>query len=311
MAHQLGVSRNAIWKAVKALQAEGYLIEASPNRGYRLQPENDVLFLEGIRQFFSEELLQNPIEIHKKIDSTNQRARILAAEGQPHGMVVLAEEQTQGRGRKGRSFYSPAGQGLYLSIILRPEMPLEEALTTTVVAAVAAVEAIEETIGVKAEIKWVNDLFYHGKKVGGILTEASTRWESGEVEYVVLGIGLNLYEPTEGFPQDLHKIVGAMLKRDDMKGVRNKLASKLIEKVLAEVRRLTREGTSAREELMGRYRRASNVLGKEVMVLDHPVLRQGKAVEIDDHGGLWIEDQEGARHHLMAGEISIRPLGKD
>ena len=185
LAGRLGVSRAAIHKAAAALTAQGYALEAVPRRGYRLAG-GDPFCAEAVGPYPA------PIHLHDTLESTNQTAKQLALEGAAHGTLVLAGHQTAGRGRKGRVFESPAGKGVYLSLVLRVSVPASEALAVTISAAVAVARAVKALCGLELGIKWVNDLYYQGKKVCGILTEAGTSVESGQLEWLVVGIGLNL-----------------------------------------------------------------------------------------------------------------------
>ena len=192
LAQALGISRAAIWKAAKALEAEGYQITGCSGQGYTLSPHADLLTAEAVQAAAPPGLLPR-VECCPVLDSTNRRAAQLALEGAPHGTVILAGEQTAGQGRRGRRFASPAGKGLYLSLILRPEgWSLPDTLAVTGSAAVAVRQAVQQLCGIRLGIKWVNDLYYNGKKVCGILTEAFTSLESGQIDHLVVGIGLNL-----------------------------------------------------------------------------------------------------------------------
>ncbi|MDD4849491.1 MAG: biotin--[acetyl-CoA-carboxylase] ligase, partial [Gemmiger sp.] len=210
LAARLGVTRASVWKAIKALQSEGYPIEAVTNRGYRLTPDYDLLSAAGVAT-----LLEGPAAVLRPealptVDSTNAHLRTRAQNGEGEGLVLLAGEQTAGRGRAGRAFHSPAGTGLYLSILLRPALPAADAPLLTLAAAVAAAQAVEEVCNVPVEIKWVNDLLLGGKKICGILTEAALSLESGGVDYAVLGVGINLAPPAGGWPEALGSLAGAV-----------------------------------------------------------------------------------------------------
>ena len=185
LAQTLGVSRAAIHKAAAALTAQGYTLEAAPRRGYRLLG-GDPFCADAVGEYPA------PVYVHERLDSSNQTAKRLALAGAPHGTLVLAGQQSAGRGRMGRRFESPAGKGIYLSLVLRVPVPASEALGVTVGAAVAVARAVQKLCGIELGIKWVNDLYYQGKKVCGILTEAGTSVESGLLEWLVVGIGLNL-----------------------------------------------------------------------------------------------------------------------
>ena len=214
-----GVSRNAVWKAIKSLQEEGYMIRAITNKGYCLQQENDILSVQSISKYLLPELKCLRLEVHKTIDSTNLRAKEYAAKGEPEGLIVIAEAQTAGRGRMGRSFYSPPVSGVYISFLFRPKFTAQESLFLTTAAAVAAAETIEETSGQRAEIKWVNDVFCRGKKVCGILTEASVNVETNMLEYAVTGIGFNVREPEGGFPEEIREVAGPIFLHEEDYGL--------------------------------------------------------------------------------------------
>jgi len=193
---ELSCTRAAVWKAVNSLRQEGYPIEAGPNKGYMLARESNLISAEGIRLFLKDPQVE--IKIFDAISSTNLEARQLAVSGiAGHGSFVVAMEQTAGRGRRGREFYSPKGSGIYLSVILEPKGTLEGSLLITTAAATAVYKAVKEVCGVKLGIKWVNDLYKDNRKICGILTEAVTDFESGNIEFAIVGIGLNLYVEQE------------------------------------------------------------------------------------------------------------------
>ena len=225
MARHLGVSRAAVWKAVKQLESEGMCIQAATNRGYALSDAADILSPACISGY-----LRHPevfaIQVEKTLDSTNRLARDLAQRGGREGTVVVAGEQTAGRGRLGRSFFSPGGTGVYFSLILRPSPETEASLLTTA-AAVAVAQAAEELAKRPAEIKWVNDIYMDGKKICGILTEGTYSIEEGRMESAVLGIGVNVSPPAEGFPEELRKKAGTILEKPG-----NNARSRLIARIL-------------------------------------------------------------------------------
>lgn len=214
LARELGVTRNSVWKAVNALRREGYHIDATTNRGYALSHEDDLLSASGIRRFLPADAPLFPT-VRKCLDSTNAEALRRAVDGAPEGTVIVAEEQTAGRGRRGRSFFSPAGTGIYLSILVRPALAAERAHLLTCSAAVAVAEAIEACAGVDASIKWVNDVYCRGKKVAGILTEGSFDLEGGVLQHAVVGIGVNVRPPHAGFPAEIAERAGAVLPASD------------------------------------------------------------------------------------------------
>lgn len=296
LARKLGVSRNAVWKAIEALRGDGYEIEAGTNRGYRLNQAEDMLSEAGIRRYLTGNLGAQ-MELQREIDSTNTRAKALAAQGASHGMLVCAASQTGGRGRFGRKFHSPDKGGIYMSLILRPNLPADQAVMVTSMTAVAVARAIERLADVKVGIKWVNDLFIEGRKVCGILCEAGMDFESGQLEYAVVGIGVNTARAE--FPEELKDIatsVGNVCGRDIS---RNRLIAEICN-CMDEMLPLL--GTNA---FMEESRARSVVLGRNVTVLRGGERFEAKAVAIDDQGGLVIETEQG-RETVRSGEISIR-----
>jgi BirA family biotin operon repressor/biotin-[acetyl-CoA-carboxylase] ligase len=205
LAAKLAVSRTAVWKAVKSLQDDGYAIAAVSNKGYCLSNTTDILSAQSITKYLEEAASNFHIEMYKTVDSTNNKLKELARQGAPEGTVVIAKEQTHGKGRMNRSFHSPAETGIYMSILLRPKFSTADAILITTAAAVAVAQAVEAVAGREAKIKWVNDVFCDGKKICGILTEASVDIESGSLEYAILGIGINVIAPQNGFLDDITK----------------------------------------------------------------------------------------------------------
>lgn len=301
IARRLGVSRNAIWKAIKALQAGGYPIQAVPNRGYCLAASSDVLSESGIRQYLTGEALSLDLRVYDSVDSTNLVLRSLANEGAAEGTVVIAAEQTGGRGRKGRSFYSPQGTGVYISLLLKPKIAPDDATLITTTAAVAVSEAVEALSGEPAAIKWVNDVFLRGKKVCGILTEGSFDMESGQFEYAILGAGINVYEPVGGFPVEISEIAGSVLV-SPAPDAKNRVIAEYLNRFLPLYRELGSAATNAE------YRRRSFVLGKMVNVLVGDRATPARAIDIDERCRLLVEYENGRRETLSSGEISVRVI---
>lgn len=291
LAEQLGVSRAAIHKAAAALTAQGYTLEAVSRRGYRLL---------GGDPFCAEALGDYPAPVHLfgTLESSNQTAKHLALSGAPHGTLVLTGQQSSGRGRMGRKFESPAGKGVYLSLVLRADILAADAQTVTVSAAVAVCRAVKALCGLELSIKWVNDLYFHGKKVCGILTEAGTDLESGRLEWLVVGIGLNLTTAPEDFPAELRSIAGS-----------------LFPDAPSPVGRVALAGAIARELLtlcptfncLDEYRTRCFVPGHWVTVCTGNETYAAFALSIDDEGRLIIRRENGRTEALCHGEVSIRP----
>lgn len=292
IADMLGVSRAAVWKSVKQLQDEGYRITAGRNRGYILEEETDVLSAGGIRLNFPEKYHSNPIEVYRSLTSTNTEAKAAALRGMPHGTIIAADGQTEGRGRFGKSFYSPEGTGLYMSVILKPGKPLSDCTDVTMSAAVAVSESIEEICGIKPGIKWVNDIFYGGRKISGILTEAISDFESGMAETVIVGIGVNI--STKSFPEEISGLAGSL----GVFAERNRLCAGITSRLLDYA------DSGERAVMLQKYRERSIVLGREITYVRRGIAGKGRAVEINAGGCLVVETDSG-RETFRAGEISI------
>lgn len=305
IAEQLGVSRTAVWKSIRKLREEGLTIEAATNRGYRLAGSQDPLTKQGVASYLTR---VNPehLEVHREIDSTNNRAKALAVEGAPHGTLIIADAQTQGRGRLGRNFLSPSGSGIYMSLIIRPETDLSEALLITTATAVAAVRAIRKLTGEEAGIKWVNDVYLGEKKICGILTEAVTNFETGLVESVVVGIGINCIRPawpdTMENPPEIPDKMGWIFDPETNPPTvsRNQLAAAIADEILFLCEDL--RNPSILEE----YRTYSIMLGKKITCIRGQERFQARALDINEQGGLMIRLPDGTETVLLSGEISIR-----
>ena len=298
IAEQLGVSRNSVWKSIKALQDEGYPIQGVSKRGYCLPQASDVLSLEALQAHIHSPLIQ--VEFHKSIDSTNLRAKELASLGAPEGTLVVANQQTAGRGRRGRTFYSPPDTGVYFSFVLRPTFSLEDVTLITSYAAVCVARAIENVFGLSAQIKWVNDVFVDGRKCCGILTEASIIPETGSVDYAVLGIGIDVYEPKDGFSEDSAGIASALWQ-----------GSKPLPDARARVVAATADYFMAGYESipnkkhLALYRERSLLDGKRVLITQGNESFYATVLGIDDDFQLCVCLDDGSRRALQHGEASI------
>jgi BirA family biotin operon repressor/biotin-[acetyl-CoA-carboxylase] ligase len=301
LAEKLSVTRSAVWKAIKALQKEGYCITAVTNKGYCLAPQNDIISAESISPYLKGKAKNFSLVVHQTVTSTNTIAKELAAKGAPEGTVIIAREQTQGRGRMGRSFYSPEATGIYFSIILRPKLSMEDSLRITTATAVAVADAIESIASVDAKIKWVNDIFVNGKKVCGILTEASLNFENGGVEYAVVGIGLNI--ATQDFPKGLETVAGSIWKD---KPREDPISSILLAEILNNIADIKDSLTDAK--YLEEYQRRSFLIGKNILVLKGGQTIPAKAVSIDKDARLVVEYEDHTEEALSSGEVSIRPI---
>ncbi|WP_314679971.1 biotin--[acetyl-CoA-carboxylase] ligase [uncultured Granulicatella sp.] len=306
MALALNKSRTSIWKAIQSLKKEGYAIDSSTNKGYTLSENNDVLSEQQINQ----ELIQQHhpidwiIQTMESTTSTNDLAKLYANQNSTTPAIFISEEQTAGRGRLGRKFVSPAKTGLYISLCLFPTIALEDLSLITCATAVACVETLEELTGKSLNIKWVNDLFYQDKKVGGILTEVISDFESQQVQSLIVGMGINLIEARDNFPEELHSIVGSMFSSKKEYEAhsfnRNHFITTFLEKWAFYYENLSKRG------FIDSYRKHSNVIGKAIKVIEGNHVYHTFAKDIDENGHLIIEKEDKSLHTLSYGEVSIR-----
>lgn len=250
----------------------------------------DVLSLEGMIPFLSDKKTAEKIQIHACLESTNKTAKELAAAGAPHGTVIMADHQTAGKGRLGRSFFSPPMHGIYMSFIARPTEPMP---LLTPYAAVAVCEAIESATEKKPQIKWVNDIFLNGKKICGILTEAAY------MQWAVVGIGINFDVAEADFPEHLRDIAGSVFFDGEPTTTRNRLAAEIINKMAGI------ENRFGKEETLGEYKKRLIMLGKKVTVADPFETYEALAMDIDEIGRLIVKKKDGKILSLSSGEIKI------
>ncbi len=300
LAEDLKISRSAVWKAINELKKEGYAISASTNRGYTLSGYSDKISAEGIRVYLDAPLAN--IFVYDCLASTNITASGLAQEGAPHGTVVIANTQTAGKGRMGRSFYSPADNGVYMSLLLRPNLSAQSGPLVTTAAAVAVCRAIEKTLELNTEIKWVNDVLLNGKKICGILTEGLMDFESSTVGHMVVGIGVNVWAGE--FPAELSQKACALKPAAITHGEGFVARNRLIAEVINEMMKLL-ENIESRE-FINEYRKRSVVIGKDILILRGNDNITAKALDVDDNGGLVVRFEDGSTQTLTSGEISIR-----
>lgn len=301
LANELYVTRSSIWKAVKTLQKDGYNIRAVTNKGYCLLTNNDIVSAESVTPFLKGEATDFALEVHQSVTSTNTLAKELAAKGAKEGTVVIAREQTEGRGRMGRNFYSPDTSGIYFSIILRPKLNLEDSLLITTAAAVAVAKAIEAVAGVEASIKWVNDIFVADKKVCGILTEASLNFENGGLEYAVVGIGINI--DTKDFPNEINQIAGSLFHdKPNNAPITSILVAQVLNYFSDSLNCLTDRC------YIEEYRKRSFLIGKDILVLKGSNIIPAKAIDVDDKARLVVEYEDHTIEALNSGEVSVRPV---
>lgn len=303
LARQLNVSRNAVWKAVKALGKEGYMISGVNNKGYCMTADSDILSKDIICKYIDKDIVDKiDIEVYKVIDSTNTHLKNMALQGANEWKVIVAEEQTNGKGRMNRSFYSPSGTGIYMSILLRPDANSKEALFLTTMTAVAVADAIEKVMGINTGIKWVNDIYCNGKKVCGILTEASMDLESGKLDYAVIGIGINVKAPKEGFPEELKNIASSLDNENKsyIEDLRCKIVASVINNISANYKNFEQH------DFVKKYREKSILIGKEVYILGDENKEMLKVEDVDDNAYLVVRHKDGRIDKLFSGEVSAR-----
>lgn len=300
IAEKLSISRSAVWKAVKGLRNEGYSIDAVTNKGYSLSVKTDILSVQGIQKYLKPICSNLNIEVLPSLDSTNNFAREKAVLGMQEGYVVIANTQTNGKGRKGREFFSPSNTGIYMSLVLRPShCSLKQATKLTAMAAVAVCEAIEIVSNEKAQIKWVNDVYVKGKKVCGILTEASLGLEDNFLECAIIGIGVNVSLPIDGFPKEIQNIAGAVFENAQNDG-KNRIAAEILNRFMSYYTVLPKVNYTEQ------YRSRNFVIGKEILVNLSDKQKKAVALDIDDEFHLIVKYDNNKTETLSSGEISIR-----
>lgn len=301
LAQRLDVSRTAVWKQIVALRELGYVVEAAPRKGYRLVERPDRLYPWELQARLQTNIVGREIAYYERVGSTNDLAREMARHGAPEGTMVVAEEQTAGKGRRGRSWTSPFAEGIFASLILRPTMSPFEAPKLTLLAAVAVCQAIRAACGLEAVLKWPNDVQVEGKKVCGILVEMSA--ELDRVNYAVIGSGINANVRPESFPPEVQNSAGSL---KEFTGSHVDRVVLLVE-YLQHLERLYQQGLEDQfQTLIDEVRRLCITTGKWVAVHTNEGVWEGRAVAIDDAGALVVVDTQGREHHLHSGEVSIR-----
>lgn len=306
ISRQLGLSRAAVWKAVDALRRDGYTVEARTGLGYRLAAAPDALTEPEIRRFLpATEVVGRKLVCLSEVDSTNTRAKELAMSGEAEGLVVVADCQTAGRGRMGRSFQSPRGKGIYLTALLRPDLPPERLMVVTALAGVAVCEAVEEVCGLSPGLKWPNDPVLNGRKLCGILTELSLEAETGRLQYLVVGIGINVLHTPEDFSPEVAAMATSVAAELGRPVSRPALAAALITR-LDRLRLALSSGDVG--DYLTEYRRRCVNLGKRVRLVSPTGEERGEAVDVDRDFGLVVRRDNGSVTTVRSGEVSVRGL---
>ncbi len=297
LALNLNVSRTAIWKAIKHLKALGYDIEGISNRGYKLTKSDDILSEAKLRKLIKADV---NIVCFDSIDSTNTYAKKLG-EKLIKQTLIVANYQMQGRGRMGRNFYSPKDMGVYFSLLLKPQINASKSINLTTLAAVTVAEVTEEMIGKKVSIKWVNDLLIDNKKFCGILTEGSISMENSELNYVVVGIGVNIYKPKKGYPKEIENIATSLFDGTERQyDFKNNFIANVVNKF-----NILYGGIESLSHFNA-YKERSISIGKIVDVIKLNEIKKAKVLDLDENFSLVVQYENGDIEHLSSGEISIR-----
>lgn len=300
----LGLSRAAVWKRVEALRADGYAIEARPRAGYRLRGRPDILTPARVGNDLAVRRIGREIRHVLDVPSTMTVAGEAAAAGAPDGTVIVAERQTQGRGRLGREWHSAPGRGIWMTIVLRPPMSPMELAPLTLLAAVGVAAGIEAATGLAPGIKWPNDVLLNDRKVCGILTELLA--EQDAVRYVLVGIGINVHQTPDEFPGEVRHLATSL-------AVAAGHAVDRVAVVRAVLAALDREYDAALRggfgPVLDRWRARSVTLGREVTVQTAGRTLVGIAEDITAQGGLIVREPAGRRHTVLSGDVTLRNAG--
>lgn len=297
---ELSITRAAVWKGIKKLREEGYEIEAVTNRGYRLTNPETMYNKRELEQGLKTKTMGQSIYFYEETDTTNNRARELALEGAPEGTLVVAEKQTAGRGRRGKVWESPLGTGIWMSLVLRPQIMPAGASVLTLLCGLATAEAIEVETGLSVGIKWPNDILINGKKAVGILTEMDC--EMSEVHFVIPGIGINVN--TASFPPEIADIATSLYLECGKTVSRRRLVHKVLERLEEHYETFLRTGSFT--AMLEDYRKHCITLGKEVHVLGREPFF-AEALDITPEGELLVRRADNGKEEVVfSGEVSIR-----
>lgn len=296
-----GVTRAAVWKQVRQLKAEGYAIESAPSKGYRMFSEGEALSKEGLQLALEESAMLNRVVYLKTVDSTNRYAHQI----DDAGVLVIAEEQTQGRGRLGKTWHAPLGEGLWFTLVLKPEVDPSKAAVITQIAASAVWQGIRDVTGVEAAIKWPNDIQIGSRKVCGILTEMNA--ELGAIERLMVGIGINVN--TVQMPEELRETATSLMMETGKTWSRKALLLAVLKAFEVDYTKFISNGELG--DVIQRCRQHSSLIGKPIRILRGTREEFAEAVDISNSGELIVLKESGERMPLISGEISVRVLPSD
>ncbi len=305
ISRRLGISRAAVWKAVDALRKAGYTIDARSGLGYALVEAPDALTEREVRRCMDEREI-SCVRLHcfDEVDSTNSFLKQEALAGAPHGTVAVANCQTGGRGRMSRVFQSPRDRGVYLSILLRPNLSPAELMPVTALTAVAMCDAVEAACGLRPQIKWTNDLVMKGRKLAGILTEMALEGETGLVQYLVMGTGVNVLHTPEDFSPEVAAMATSLRQELGISVSRPVLAAEMIRAF----NRLGEDLGGDYSRYLADYRRDCVTIGKQVQLLWQDRRETVEALDVDDQFGLVVRHKDGHTEVIRSGEVSVRGM---
>lgn len=299
---KLGVSRTAIWKHIKALKEEGYEIDSVTNKGYRLVSSPDIISQDAIAGNLETKWLGNHIVYKDSMDSTNMEIRRLAEEKASHGTLAICEEQTLGRGRRGRDWLGEPRQGIWMSFLLRPDIAVENSPMITIITALSVEEAIVKETGIQGAIKWPNDVVVHGKKVCGILTELSAQMD--EITYVIAGVGINVAQ--KAFPKDLRDKATSLYLEGAKEVNRSSLAAKVLEVFEAKYEKYLE--TEDLRAFVEEYNSLMVHTNQRIRVIRGDKEEEFISRGINERGELVVEDDAGSLDVVFSGEVSVRGI---
>ncbi len=299
ISQQLNISRAAVWKQVELLREQGFEIEAQRSKGYRLLDGPDLLLAAEIEKDFASQYLGTPLICLPEIDSTNARARQLAEEGAAEGTVIIADRQSAGRGRLGRRWESPSAVNLYCSILLRPQIPVQQAPQLTFLSAVAVAETLQQLYHLDAKVKWPNDLLVNGRKIAGLLNEMSA--ETEQIHFVILGVGVNLNMTAEQFPQELNYPATSVLLTTGNKVDRVVFIREFLQRLDRYYGEFLRDGFAP---IRRRWESLCDMMNLRVQV-DQRLT--GTVVGLDSDGALRLQLDVGRVERIMAGDVKPAP----
>lgn len=298
----LGISRTAVWKYINKLKEEGYEIESVTRKGYRLLQSPDFMTVEELNRYLPEGTLAGDIFYYDSIDSTNEEAKRKAAQGAPDESLCFADNQTAGKGRRGRRWISPKGEDIFFSLLLRPELPVESASMLTLVAALAAAAVSERYSGEACGIKWPNDIVLHNKKICGILTEMGL--EMNDISYIVVGVGFNVNRAE--FSEDISDMATSLCRETGKKIPRARFLADFLIEFMSRYRKFLKEQNLV--SFVEEYESRLVNIGRKVKIIRKGQEEIQTAIGINEKGELIVQKENGELETVFTGEVSVRGL---